>query len=121
MKQTFTVYRFTNTSLDTNMFRELYRERSCAFGAKPTTAIKANLTAINNGILIPAATLTCTVGDLFELTNTIHSNWFEADGVNLLNVDKEPRLSSSTMGDVFKDEAGNLFMYAMTSIVPLVE
>ncbi len=121
MKQTFTVYRFTNASLDTGLFRELYRERSCAFDAKPTTAIKANLTAINHGLLIPAATLTCTVEDLFRLTNSIDSNWFEADGVTILNEDKEPRLSSSTMGDVFKDEDGNLFMYTMSSIVPLVE
>lgn len=119
MQQQFTVYRLVNGKLNDSKFMDLFKVRSCAFNRNCDEAIKANLELINLGYLVPAATVTCTVGDLFELTNTINDVWHESSDITLLRPLGECRLSSSTMGDVFKDASGKLFMYTMSSIVPL--
>lgn len=122
--QEYTVYRLTKSFTDLvaagdQSARNLLSQRMLAFDSNSTDAIKANQQLIEDGHLVPAATLLCDQGDLFELTNNTHSNWFEVDGITLVNTQLEPRLSSSSMGDVYADEDGQLYMYTMSSAIKI--
>jgi hypothetical protein len=113
--QTFTIYRTTNDFMGTlnndadNL--ELHRQR-ISVGEK---ALKANRKLISVGHLIPCAKATCTIEGLFELTNTISRFWLDNKEVTM--TDDRGFFSSSSMGDVFEDESGQLYCYTMTDIV----
>ncbi len=122
--QQYTVYRLTEKFVTMvadgdQSARDLMAARMMAFDSKSTDAIKANQQLIEDGHLVPAATLLCDQGDLFDVTNSINSNWFEAEGIVLLSSDRNPRMSSSSMGDVYADEDGQLYMYTMSSAVKI--
>lgn len=108
------VYRFTSAFINNPSARELIGRRSIAFDGNCQDAIAANKEMIKFGYLVPAAIVECSTHDLFELTNTINHDWTENSQVTVTNPDC--RLSSSTMGDVYMDEYGELFMYTMSGV-----
>jgi len=114
---TYTIYRATETfleSLNDNVHHlNLHRDRSVC---NEEVAAQANIKLIQRGHLVEVATVTCEPADLFKLTNTIHDFWGNNDEVTLLPAATNGGfMSSSCMGDVYKDEEGIYHFYTMAS------
>lgn len=120
---TFTLYRPTNAFMDTlnddayNL--DLHRMRTMfgigeSFKREATMALN---TMLDKGYLTPAATVKCTPEDLFRLSNTITKNWTLNDEVSV--IDTNAFLSSTSVGDVFTDEAGCFYVVSADGFVEL--
>jgi hypothetical protein len=114
---TFTIYRATKSFLDTVNGNEanlnIHRDRSTT---NKEVAAQANITLLQRGHLVAVATVTCAPQDLFELTNSINHFWGINEEVTLLPaVIEDGFMSSSCMGDVYKDEEGIFHFYTMSS------
>jgi len=111
------MYRATEAFLDSlNGNVELFNihcERS-AFDEE--VAAKANIKLLQLGHLVPVATVTCEAKNLFELTNSIHDFWGNNKEVTLLPAATNGGfMSSSCMGDVYRNEEGIFHFYTMSS------
>ena len=94
----FTVYRPTNDFLDSLTYNDdnlkLYRERSFEVYSGIHRMVSANQEMLDKGYLIPAATVQCSISDLFELTR----------------LGSPTRLTSTSVGDVFEDADGQFYI-----------
>jgi hypothetical protein len=90
----------------------LFYARRCAFDEATTQrALTASIVMINEGWMVPAAVVEATdLDDFFDKSNTINQLWTENDEVTLLADPNEVRFSSTSVGDIVKDENGNWFM-----------
>jgi hypothetical protein len=64
------------------------------------------------GHIKPAAVVECSKDDLFCITNSINHNWTENKEVTLLDGHESLFLSSSSVGDVYLDENGQVHVFA---------
>lgn len=121
----FILYRLTNQFMQQvnsdKAYLELFRSRmlvdSC-FGAESRTeAIAALKQLLNHGHLVAAARVDCTLENLYELTNTIHQNWTLNPQVTVLN--PACMLSSTSIGDVFSDSDGVLYVVSDSDFIRL--
>jgi hypothetical protein len=114
----FTLYRATSSFFNTiNSNKEqlnLHRERTFVRDDL-TPSVDAIITMLKCGFLVPAATCMAeNVEDMFKLTNSITCTWTDNKEVNVL--DYSAFLSSTSVGDIFKDESGQFFIVANYSI-----
>lgn len=121
IKQTFTIFRATKDFMDTlnsnKVTLDLHRRRSFDFDDKNDEMVKANQGMLDQGYLIPVATVECSLNDLFTLTNNITHSWLDNEEVTLL--DDNGFISSTSIGDVFTDQSGQALLVTMTNIVPV--
>lgn len=120
----FTIYRKTKEFMDIlngNLdMRELYTAASSYLnsgnelpnGTIPKKTLEAVQKIYDLGHLKPAAIVNCSKDQLFTATNTIAYHWSENECVQLLDGADKLLLSSSSVGDIFVDEAGKSHMYA---------
>jgi hypothetical protein len=118
---TFTVYRPTKDFMDTlntnDEHLKLHMARSFAFNQRGM--INAAQHMLNMGALVPAATVDCDLTALFKTTNSIHDVWTKNEEVTLLTAASTLFLSSSSIGDVFKAEDGQMLMVCLDEILPV--
>lgn len=66
---------------------------------------------VESGLLTKVAKVTCDdLEDAFMLTNSIARSWIDNEQVDLLVDPQCYGLTSSSPGDVFSDESGQLFL-----------
>lgn len=117
--QTFTVYRstiaFMNTLNDSAQNLDLHRQRSLEGNDLAVQAIK---TLLNSHHVIPVALVTCNADndDLFRLTNSINDFWGNNTEVELLASAEQGFMSSSSVGDIYQDSAGQFFVYQCAGV-----
>jgi hypothetical protein len=80
-------------------------------GTIPKKSLEAVQKIYDLGHLKPAAIVDCSKEQLFTATNTIAYHWSENECVQLLDGAEKLFLSSSSVGDIFVDEAGKSHMY----------
>lgn len=125
--KTLTVYRPTNAFFDamkvSTDLLNLHRERTCSFGkaGEADGTLVAINTMLANDHLVPVATVTCeTLDDAYMLTNSITRNWTENDEVTVLD-GHDGFLSSSSVGDIFKDSDGTFQLVESFGFATLVK
>lgn len=114
---TYTIYRPTETFMsalnEDKALRELHLRRSNSLfddDRRKQDAIDAINTMLREGHLVPAATVIAEHHNaLFRLTNSINHPWIENDGVTLLE-NSGAFLSSSSVGDIFTDQNGHIYL-----------
>lgn len=119
--KTFTLYRATSSFLDAinnnEEYLNLHRERTFV-GNNLTSSIEAIVIMLKANHLVPAATCVAKdEEDMFRLTNSITCAWTDNKEVVILNSDAF--LSSTSVGDIFKDECNQFFIvtdYSMEKI-----
>lgn len=118
----FTAYRFTTAFMGTlndnphNL--ELYRVSKAMETPSLHVRAKAALKYLKDaGHIVEAATVTCELQDLFEVTNSINHNWIENDEVS--DVNSLAFLSSTSVGDIFKLEDGSYMVTAGIGYTPI--
>lgn len=116
--KTFTLYRATSSFLENiNQNKDhlnLHRDRIFV-GNDLVSSVNAIITMLKSGFLVPAATCVAkNEDDMFRLTNSITCNWTDNDEVNVL--DDSAFLSSTSVGDIFKDEDGQFFIVSNFSM-----
>lgn len=108
----FIVYRPTTDFMDSLSYNndrlKLHRERGFETSSGIERMLAANQKMLDNGYLIPAATVECSLCDLFEKTNSITSVWTDNPEVTLLG--NSVRLTSTSVGDVFEDSDGQFYI-----------
>lgn len=125
--KTLTVYRATQAFMkklnSEPGFLNLHRDRSEPFskGQDNDATLIAINTMLNNGYLVPVATLTCdTLDDAYRLTNSIVRNWTENNEVTLLE-GHEGFLSSTSVGDIFKAQDGTFTLVEACGFSTLIQ
>ena len=119
--QSFIVYRKTKTfmeSLNTNDANlELHRQ-STSGDARATNAI---VSLLDSKALLPVAKVTCSPDNdqLFRLTNSIDDFWGNNPEVKLLPEAQRGFMSSSSVGDIYQDEAGQYFVYECSGVTAI--
>lgn len=121
LNQPFTVYRTTEAfmrSLNGNTVNlDLHRQRS---NSESTESIEAIKTLLSSGLLIPVANVNCSPlnDDLFRLTNSITHFWGDNKEVELLTGSESAFMSSSSVGDIYKDNTGQYYIYCDIGVKP---
>jgi PBP1b-binding outer membrane lipoprotein LpoB len=113
-KQQFTVYRTTQDFMEslnvnpTNL--QLHRQRSLDGSETAIEAIKALLKAEQ---LVAVAIVNCSTenDDLFRITNSINDYWGNNAEVSLEPNAERAFMSSSSVGDIYKDQSGEYYVY----------
>lgn len=115
---TYTVFRATETFLraksKNKALHELNSRRTFSLYATQHEQINDTISAINEmlsaGYLVPAATVQAdTHNALFALTNSIDAPWTDNPGVTIIP-NSDAYLTSSSVGDIFSDQHGNMFL-----------
>lgn len=96
-----------------NILANLKLETQCLFGEGISFNLKKLINdAYKNKLILPVAEIDCDcLEDAFRLSNSINCMWTENAAVTMLKTDSEMYLSSTSSGDIFKDnDTGEFFM-----------
>lgn len=116
----FTIYRPTTTFMNSLNSDEanlnLHRDRTSFKDSTSTRPINAIREMVKSNKLIPAAKVNCTKDNLFEKTNSIVSSWLNNKEVETISQDAF--MNSTQVGDIFKNDEGDFFVFGPYSIDP---
>lgn len=105
-----------------NLLAKLKLETQCLFDKDISSNLSELISeAYNNKLLLPVAEIVCrNLEDAFRLSNSINCLWTENEEVKELETEAEMFLSSSSSGDIFKDnETGEFFIVLSIGFAPL--
>jgi hypothetical protein len=131
--KTFTVYRSTvqavNETTDLinkvgwggvkasgNVLANLKLNNQCLFEKEIPSEVKYFVSeAYNKDLILPVAEVVCnSIDEAFSLSNSINVMWTDNKEVTLLKTPSEMFLSSSSSGDIFKDNETGCFFIVLS-------
>lgn len=101
----YSVYRATiefmsSLNHDNNNLK-LHRDRQFEHSSGSAIMLTAIQSMLNKGFLVKAATVDCELNELYEMTNSIESDWTANPNVTIIS--KFAFMSCTSVGDVFTD------------------